>query len=105
MAREAPVSTLKTPGGTPARSASTASARAEYGVASAGFRTMLQPAASAGAALRVTMAEGKFHGVMAAHTPIASLVTSKRLSVAGEARVSPLTRLASSANHSMNEAA
>ena len=34
-----------------------------------------QPAASAGATLRVIIAIGKFHGVMAAHTPIACLMT------------------------------
>ena len=34
-------------------------------------RTMMeQPAASAGATLRVIIAAGKFHGVIAAHTPI-----------------------------------
>jgi hypothetical protein len=36
---------------------------------------MVQPAASAGAALRVIMASGKFHGVMAATTPTGSRVT------------------------------
>src|SRR5438552_2535127 len=61
IAREAPVSTLNTPAGTPARSASTASASAEYGVASAGLTTIGQPAASAGPTLRVIIAAGKFH--------------------------------------------
>src|SRR5471032_939562 len=96
-----PVTTLNTPGGTPACSASSASASAENGVDSAGFSTMVQPAASAGPALRVIIAIGKFHGVMAAHTPIGSLVTSRRRSGHGDASVSPDTRLASSANHSM----
>src|SRR6266516_3450987 len=66
---EPPVSTLKTPFGIPARSPSSAIASAEYGVAVAGFKTMVQPAASAGPDLRVIMALGKFHGVIAAHTP------------------------------------
>src|SRR6185312_2820427 len=67
---EGPVNTLQTPGGMPARSASTASARAEKGVWLAGRITPVQPAAHPGPALRVIMADGKFHGVMAANTPI-----------------------------------
>ncbi|SAL70451.1 hypothetical protein AWB65_06919 [Caballeronia humi] len=100
-----PVTMLSTPFGTPARSASTAIASAENGVASAGFTTIGQPAASAGPTLRVIIAAGKFHGVIAAHTPIGSFVTTMRLSAAGEASVSPATRFPSSANHSMNDAA
>jgi hypothetical protein len=100
----APVTTLNTPAGTPARSARTASASAQYGVDSAGLSTIGQPAASAGPALRVIIAIGKFHGVMAAHTPIGSLVTSSRRSGQGDASVSPATRLACSPNHSMNDA-
>src|SRR5215469_6696730 len=64
-----PVTTLRTPAGTPARAASAAAASAEYGVWAAGFTIMVQPAASAGAALRVIIASGKFHGVIAATTP------------------------------------
>ena len=104
MSFGAPVTMLNTPAGTPARSASTASASAENGVASAGFKTIGQPAARAGPTLRVIMAAGKFHGVMAAHTPIGSLVMTRRRSGHGDCRVSPATRLPSSANHSMNEA-
>jgi len=44
-----------------------------------GFKTMVQPA-ERGADLRVIMALGKFHGVIAAHTPIGSLMTTMRLS-------------------------
>ena len=50
---------------------------------SAGLSTMVQPAASAGPALRVIMALGKFHGVIAATTPIGCLITTMRLSDAG----------------------
>src|SRR5471032_515821 len=100
----APVTTLNTPAGTPARSASWARASAENGVASAGLSTIVHPAASAGPTLRVIIAIGKFHGVMAAQTPIGYLVTSRRRSGHGDARVSPATRLASSPNHSMKEA-
>ena len=68
----APVTTEKTPGGTPASSASAAIASAESGVCSAGFSTIVQPAASAGADLRVGIAAGKFQGVIPAVTPTGS---------------------------------
>src|SRR5258705_13748038 len=58
-----PVTTLRTPAGTPARSASTASASAEKGGCDAGFTTGVHPAASAGPTLRVIIAIGKFRGV------------------------------------------
>ena len=78
--RAEPVTTLNTPLGMPARSASSASARAENGVALAGFATTVQPAASAGAHLRVIIAMGKFQGVIDATTPIGCLMTTMRLS-------------------------
>jgi hypothetical protein len=69
------VMTLSTPGGRPARCPSSAIARADSGVCPAGFTITGQPAASAGPTLRVIIAIGKFHGVMAAHTPMACLMT------------------------------
>jgi hypothetical protein len=69
------VTMFSTPAGMPARCASSATARADSGVCSAGLMTTGQPAASAGATLRVIIAIGKFHGVMAAHTPIGCLMT------------------------------
>src|SRR3954463_10763713 len=84
-----PVTQEKTPFGTPARSANSHSASAEKGVAEAGFSTIVQPAASAGPHLRVIIAAGKFHGVMAAQTPIGSFVTTIRLSGACAGIVSP----------------
>jgi hypothetical protein len=75
--------------GTPARSASSAKASAEYGVCVAGLTTMAQPAASAGPALRVSMAVGKFHGVMAAVTPTGCLIARMRRSPVGAGMVSP----------------
>ena len=51
-----------------------------YGVCVAGLSTIVQPAASAGPALRVIIAAGKFHGVIAAATPIGCLITTMRLS-------------------------
>jgi hypothetical protein len=47
-----PVRIESTPAGKPASSASTATASADSGVCSAGFSTIVQPAASAGAALQ-----------------------------------------------------
>ena len=95
---------LSTPGGMPACSASTARANAERGVCSAGLSTIVQPAAMAGATLRVIIALGKFQGVMAAQTPIGSRNTNMRLVASGAEIVSPMTRLACSANHSTKEA-
>jgi hypothetical protein len=69
---------LHTPAGSPARSASTPIAKAENGVCEAGRITPVQPAAQPGPALRVIMAAGKFHGVMAANTPMGSFVTISR---------------------------
>src|SRR6201995_4474227 len=86
---ELPVKTLNTPAGIPARSANAARAKAENGVELAGFATMVQPAAKAGPALRVIMAAGKFQGVIAAQTPIGSLITTSRRSFQGEGIVSP----------------
>ena len=69
------VRTFSTPAGMPARCASSATASADSGVCSAGLMITGQPAASAGATLRVIIAIGKFHGVIAAHTPIGCLMT------------------------------
>ncbi len=84
-----PVTQEKTPFGTPARSASSHSASAEYGVCVAGFSTIVQPAASAGPHFRVIIAAGKFHGVIAAVTPIGSFSTMMRLSAPCAGIVSP----------------
>jgi hypothetical protein len=56
--------TWKTPLGPPACSQSWARSSAVRGDCSAGLRMNGQPAARAGAALRVTIAAGKFQGVM-----------------------------------------
>ena len=62
--------TLTTPLGTPACSRRSATASADSGVSDAGFNTTVQPAASAGAILRVAIAAGKFQGVTSTETPI-----------------------------------
>jgi hypothetical protein len=51
--------------------------------------TAVQPAASAGATLRVIMAAGKFHGVIAAITPIGWRSTRMRASARWLGIVSP----------------
>ena len=76
----APVTISKTPSGSPASRPSRAIASADSGVCSAGFSTIVQPAASAGADFLVGIAAGKFHGVMPAVTPTGSLITSTRRS-------------------------
>jgi hypothetical protein len=158
---------LNAPSGSPARSASSASAKAVSGVASAGFKTTVQPAASAGATflfwsfrslfvyllfvcgcvysyvrgarappappaccntktkkqhdsnpqtttndkhqfndkqitktLRVTIENGKFHGVIAPTTPTGCLKTSIRRSEAVVSKTRPATRRHSDAAQS-----
>ena len=58
-------STDSTPGGSPASAISLASSSMVSGVSCAGLTIMVHPAASAGPILRVPMASGKFHGVIA----------------------------------------
>jgi hypothetical protein len=70
-----PAITERTPFGRPASSKMLAISRAERGVSSDGFMTIVQPAARAGPSLRVIMAAGKFHGVIAAVTPTGRLMT------------------------------
>src|SRR5579863_8836676 len=67
-----PFTRLKTPGGTPASSRICAKRYAESGASSLGFRTIVQPAASAGPTLHAIWFMGQFQGVMSAHTPIGS---------------------------------
>ena len=93
-----------TPSGIPARSASTPRASAESGVSEAGRATKAQPAASAGAALRVIMALGKFQGVIEATTPTGCRMICRRRFVMWPGRISPRTRLASSAKNSTKDA-
>src|SRR5690606_57973 len=105
MVAALPVTTLKTPAGMPARAARTASAVAENGVSDEGWTMQVQPAASAAAALRVIMAEGKFQGVISAATPAGSRQISTSASGRCEVTDSILGRLASSAKNSTKDAA
>ena len=71
--------------------------RAVSGDCSAGLSTKVQPAARAGAALRVTMAAGKFQGVTPKAGPTGSCRTQNRLWGKGAGSTSPPMRRADSA--------
>src|SRR5699024_12194987 len=72
---------------------------ADNGVIAAGFNTDVQPAAMAGANLRVIIDKGKFQGVIAAHTPMGFFNTIKCFSVCDPGITSLYILLASSAYH------
>src|SRR5215510_8648290 len=59
ISEDDPATTLSQPAGSPASSISSASRRADSGVADAGLRTTGQPAASEGASLCATRLQGK----------------------------------------------
>ena len=67
-----PLTRLNTPFGTPASCRISARIMASKGASSEGFKIMVQPVAKAGATLQLTWFIGQFHGVIKAHTPIAS---------------------------------
>ena len=75
------------------------------GVSLAGFKIIVQPAATAGPILRVAIPAGKFHGVIRIERPIGSCETRMRLSPDGDLRKSPGVRTVSSANQRKNPAA
>jgi len=58
------VTTFTTPAGSPASASRPVKNRVVSGVSWGGFTTTVQPAARAGAILRVAIANGKFQGVM-----------------------------------------
>src|SRR5439155_16253114 len=64
-----PWTTLKTPGEIPASSVKSARSEQESGAHSGGLRTIVQPAASAGAVFHVDSMKGAFHGVIAPTGP------------------------------------
>jgi len=64
-----PGRTLRTPSGTPASAASSATRTAVSGDCSAGFMTTVLPVASAATVIPVMIARGKFHGAITAATP------------------------------------
>jgi hypothetical protein len=89
MAPVRPATMLITPAGMPARTPSSAMAKADSGVDVAGLQTVVHPAANAAPTLRASMALGKFHGVMHATTPTGCLMTTIRRSAAGGGITSP----------------
>src|SRR3546814_19261605 len=80
---------VRRPGGAPGGSASRPIAIADSGFCVAGLGTTAHPAASAGPILRVIIALGKYHGVIAATTPTGWRSTNSRLSGSCPGMVSP----------------
>src|SRR5436305_9892131 len=70
-----PCTTFSTPGGKPASTARSASIEQDSGDHSAGFRTTVQPAASAGAVFQVESMNGAFQGVITAAGPLGIRIT------------------------------
>ena len=69
-----PLIIFKTPFGNPAFTANSPNFKAVSGVNSDGFSITVHPAAKAAETLRVTIAKGKFHGVIATTTPTGLLI-------------------------------
>ncbi len=67
---------LSTPAGSPASCTASARRYAFSGVSGAGFSTMVEPEASAGASFSMVTNSGTFHGTMAPTTPTGSRRTS-----------------------------
>jgi hypothetical protein len=74
VVRSQPVTTLSTPAGSPASCRISANTTVDAGECSDGLTTIVQPAASAGASLKVSSSSGEFHGVIAPTTPTGSRV-------------------------------
>ena len=70
------VTTLTTPAGTPASSSVLTKYIVVSGVSAAGLMIEVQPAARAGAILRVAMASGKFQGVIRNDGPTGACETT-----------------------------
>jgi hypothetical protein len=67
-----PVTMFTTPSGIPASWISSPSRSADSGVSSAGFKTTVQPVASAGPSFHAAISRGKFHGMIWPTTPTGS---------------------------------
>ncbi len=67
-----PVTMLTTPSGMPDSAMSSPKRNADKGVCSAGLRTIVHPAASAGASFQAAIMSGKFHGMIWPTTPTGS---------------------------------
>ncbi len=99
------VTTLTTPGGIPASRASSPNTIVLKGASSAGLRTTVQPAAAAGATLRVAMASGTFHGVISRQQPTGPFTVTMCDRPSGAGAVRPPDRTPSSAYQRMKSAA
>ena len=75
-----PLTTLKTPGGTPASTQSSARRSGESGACSAGFKTSVHPDASTGHSFQIARPIGPFHGLIAATTPTGSFSVYEKTS-------------------------
>ena len=96
--------TLSTPAGRPASRITSVNNKAVRGVSSDGLSTMVHPAATAGPTLRVTMARGKFQGVIIRLGPTGRLSVSRRFRPSGAVVYDPPMRTASSENQRRNSA-
>ena len=67
--RPSPVTMLTTPGGSSAWRTTSQKRSAVSGVVSAGLRTTVLPAASAGASFQASISSGKFQGMICPATP------------------------------------
>ena len=74
-----PKTMASTFGGSPASTRQRATASADAGVSSAGFRITEHPAPSAAPILRAGLPSGKFHGANAATGPTGSFTTVRRV--------------------------
>src|SRR6185369_9168254 len=79
-----PGTTLTTPGGTPASSASSPRRSDVSGASSAGFSTTVQPDASTGPIFQTVAASGAFHGMIAPTTPTGSFSVYEKYSPGSE---------------------
>ena len=98
------VITFTTPSGNPASANRSANANVVNGVNAAGLITTVHPAANAGPILRVPIANGKFHGVIAYTGPTGCFIVNNRVPPLGATAYRPETRTASSENHRKNSA-
>ena len=79
---------LKTPFGRPISSRMSARTNAFSGASLDGFRTIVHPAAIAGATLPIIWCRGKFQGVIIATTPIGSFTTIEFLTSSSQEKPS-----------------
>src|SRR5881397_2934188 len=86
-----PVTTLNTPGGSPASSTASANRSTASGSCGAGFTTTVLPMASAGATLPAMLVSGKLYGVMHATTPTGCRAASPPMSPPLASAVLPMT--------------